>query len=306
MGGKYEPLSRWLSSQVGDRVVTGFDQVAALVGGLPPSSGGRTWWGNSGKGQSVGWMSAGWIVEAVDLNDRVVTFGRGEVTTRRSNGTWGREVIMDGTASLEATLHRAGWPSVACAVAAHTIFLAPETVAQTRGRALFPVVRDPSRRGEFGDLADGRQVMFDDNTTPTDVFLWAAQRVRGPDVQFNHVWSGPSDPDSYTALWNLCCTPAFLAKASDTHPETVAALRRRAFELYGMTPAGQDPPSPPAEYASFEWGPMPAAVEDLEAVMRERMRSAPARRATIVAATLGWLYSDGPDTSLRSVAPGVS
>ncbi len=167
------------------------------------------------------------------------------------------------------------------------------------GRALFPVVRDPTRRGEFGILPDGRQVLFDDNTTPTDAFLWAAERTKGPDVQFNHVWSAPADPDAYTALWNLCCTPAFLAKASDTHRSTVAALRYRSWELYGHVPTGQPNPLRPEGYDIIRWAPAPAAVTNLEAVLRERMRAAPNHRATLVARRLGWAYSNGPDATLR-------
>jgi hypothetical protein len=193
---------------------------------------------------------------------------------------------------------RAGWTSVTHAVAAYTIFLDPATVALTGGRAVFPVVRDPARRGQFGRLADGRAVLFDDNTTPTDKFLWAAQRTRGRDVQFNHVWSAPSNPDTYTALWNLCCTPAFLAKTTDTHPQVVAALRYRASQLFGCVPDGEPPPVTPARFDDLRWAVAPLPVTDLEIVFRQRMRAAPNRRATLVAARLAWLYSDGPDSTL--------
>jgi hypothetical protein len=63
--------------------------------------------------------------------------------------------------------------------------------------------------------------MLDDNASPTDAFLWSAGIAKGPDVQFNNLWSLSRDPDSYTALWNICATPAFLAKTTDgsNHPE---------------------------------------------------------------------------------------
>jgi hypothetical protein len=45
-------------------------------------------------------------------------------------------------------------------------------------------------------------------------------------VQTNHVWGDPKNPETYAALWNLCITPAFLAKCTDGrhHPEVHAAL----------------------------------------------------------------------------------
>jgi hypothetical protein len=40
-------------------------------------------------------------------------------------------------------------------------------------------------------------------------------------------------PEIYTALWNLCATPAFLAKTADgqNHPKVRVALKYRAFDL---------------------------------------------------------------------------
>ena len=133
---------------------------------------------------------------------------------------------------------RAGYRSILEAVAAHTVFVHPDTVSQTGGKAVFPLVRNPERRGELGAISDGRQVMFDDNTGPTLIFLWAAQRNKGPDVQYNHVWGDPRNLDTYTALWNLCATPAFLAKTTDgsNHPQVVNLLRYRALDLYGYLP----------------------------------------------------------------------
>lgn len=118
--------------------------------------------------------------------------------------------------------------------------LPPERCA---GHAVFPVVRDQVRKGQLAELPDGLRVLYDDNSTPTDVFLWAADRIKGPDVQFDHVWNRSTDPECYTALWNLCCTPAFLAKTSDTL--VVAALQYRAYNLYRALPKGVEPPIVP-------------------------------------------------------------
>jgi hypothetical protein len=91
--------------------------------------------------------------------------------------------------ALDVVLRRAGYTSVVAAVAEHTIFLNPKTVEQTGGQPAFPVIRDMVRRGQIGSLPDGRPVLFDDNTTPTWTFLWAAGKNKGPDVQYNHVWT---------------------------------------------------------------------------------------------------------------------
>lgn len=115
--------------------------------------------------------------------------------------------MLDGREALEGVLRRAG-RTVLAAVAEQTVFLHPETVEQTNGEALFPIARDPARRGCIVEL-DGRRLMMDDNTSPTLAFEWAAQQKKGPDVQFNHIYKGADNPDIYTALWNICVTPAF-------------------------------------------------------------------------------------------------
>lgn len=292
-------------------VTMSFTDLEGLTGQLPPSARRqRPWWANTpGNTQSAAWLAAGHVVVAIDLANEQVTFARGEPRRRagatepgveRPGASSRRAIIGDGTAALAETLRLAGWRSVESAVAAHTVFLHPDTVRQTEGRALFPVVRDPNRRGQFGSLPDGRQVLFDDNATPTDAFLWSADRVKGPDVQFNHVWSRPSDPDSYTALWNLCCTPAFLAKTSDTHAGVKAALKFRAFQLYGYLPVGEPEPSEPPGFADLRWAAMPTAMPGLEAALRTRLRAARLRRATQAAVRLGWCFSIGPDLTLAS------
>jgi hypothetical protein len=160
--------------------------------------------------------------------------------------------VLDGVEQLTTLLvSKAGYASVVAAVAAHTVFLHPATVAQTDGEALFPTirVRNMSDRGAVTVVND-RRVLLDDNTSPTDAFLWATGIRRGGyrDIQFNHVWNASRDPDAYTALWNLCATPAFLAKTTDgsDYPEVTAALRYRAYELFKALPTGVPIPPPAA------------------------------------------------------------
>ena len=149
------------------------------------------------------------------------------------------KVLLDGVASLDAVVRRAGYASIAAAVAEHTIFLDPRTIEQCRGQALFFAIRGAPRR-TFVTSGGGQRFMLDDNTIPTSVFLWAAARAKGKDVQFNHIWTDAKNPDLYSALWNVCATPAFLARTTDgkNHPEVSAALQYRAYELYRTHPRG--------------------------------------------------------------------
>jgi hypothetical protein len=171
-------------------------------------------------------------------------------------------------------------------------------VAQAGAGAVFPVVRDANKRGVIELLADGRTVMFDDNAVPTWAFVAASGMRRGPELQFNHVWASRHDPTSYTALWNLCCTPAFLAKTSDTHPGVKAMLAYRAHELYQRLPAGEQIPPRPDGYDNLRWREMPPPIADLELVMRSRLRSAPKHRAALAARLVGWCFSEGPDPAI--------
>jgi hypothetical protein len=143
--------------------------------------------------------------------------------------------------------------------------------------------------------------MLDDNASPTDAFLWSAGLAKGPDVQFNHVWSLSRDPDAYTALWNICATPAFLAKTTDgsNHPEVQAALRYRALELYGRVPADQPVPTEPEGYPTLRWAALAPAVPDLERELRARLRQNPKSRTAISCREIGWLFSDWtPDSTI--------
>lgn len=150
-------------------------------------------------------------------------------------------------------------------------------------------------RGEIGELPDGRLAMFDDNLSPTNAFLWAAgvSRSEVRDVQYKHVWSESGNRDAYKALWNVCVTSAFLAKTTDgsNHPEAVAALRYRAYDLYNFAPIGVSVPSKPAGYDELRWVSHPKPVANLERVLRGRLRSSPKSRTTIACREIGWLYS---------------
>ncbi|HET9731930.1 MAG TPA: hypothetical protein VFP54_04565 [Acidimicrobiales bacterium] len=298
MTAKYDRLAAFLDDQAGDEPVSlTINEISDMVGGLPASASQRTWWANTtGHSQALAWLRTGRRVVEVRPGEAVVfspadgdvPAGPGRTSRRRGN-----QAVLDGVAALRDIVARAGYESIVAAVAAHTLFLHPETVAQAGTGPLFPVVRDPNRRGQLGALPDGRKVLFDDNTTPSLAFLWAARRSKGPDVQYNHVWGDPRNVETYTALWNLCVTPAFLAKTTDgsNHPEVLTALRYRAFDLYGRYPDGEQPPDMPGDYHSLEWPDPPERVDDLEATLRARLRDAPKCRAAVAARELGWAFS---------------
>lgn len=186
-------------------------------------------------------------------------------------------------------------------VAANTIFLDPKTVAQTNGKNVFPMIRAKanSQRGTLSTGPGGRKVMLDDNSPPTHAFLWAARRSKGKDVQFNHIWPGADSVEIYTALWNLCATPAFLAKTTDTWRDIEALLRYRSYVLYGFLPKGKAPPAKPESYDRLKWADHPDPVDDLEFVYRQAMKTKAKNRTVVAARTLGWLFSEWkPDPNL--------
>ena len=78
---KYDPLFEHLCRAGNGPVEMTFDEVAALVGGLPPSATRQAWWANEREGRHVqahAWLNAGREVEAVDFVARRVRFSRVE------------------------------------------------------------------------------------------------------------------------------------------------------------------------------------------------------------------------------------
>jgi hypothetical protein len=299
---KYAALTQYLVALPRDKEVTlDLHDLAKMAGGLPPSAVQPNWWANTlGHTQARAWLAAGRKVHFDGRRAVFSTAGEPIVAATGHVKVPQMPVILNGVASLAAILRRAGYSSTVAAVAEYTVFLDPRTVEQTKNHAVFPVIRNQNKIGEFDTLPDGRDVMFDDNTTPTRAFLWAAACKTGPDMQYNHVWTAAKDPDLYTALWNLCATPAFLAKTTDgkNHSAVRAALQYRAFRLYGAHPPGQRPVKPP-DYDELRWAPMPDHVSNLEKVFRSRLAASSKSRPALAARTIGWLFSDWkPDPTI--------
>ena len=71
---KYDNLTEYLESRSADEAVSmTMAEVEAIVGALPPSSSGRTWWANTeGHAQSLAWLRAGRRVIELRLGKAVV------------------------------------------------------------------------------------------------------------------------------------------------------------------------------------------------------------------------------------------
>jgi hypothetical protein len=153
--------------------------------------------------------------------------------------------------------------------------------------------------GTFAEIVgcEGR-VMIDDNRSPAVAFEWAHGIRERPDVQANHVWSRSQDVAAYTSLANLCLTPAFLAKLTDTDATICTLLRFRAHDLFGYWPDDSEATKPP-DYDRLTWADPLPAVPNLEKALRAAMRTKPKDRVVVCARTLGWLFSDfHPDATL--------
>jgi hypothetical protein len=146
--------------------------------------------------------------------------------------------------------------------------------------------------------------MLDDNQTPTQVFVWA-NCLWNPivrDAQFNHLIPASTDVRLYTSLTNMCVTPAFLARVTDskTCREIQLVLRYHAFCLYGVSGLDNQMEEPPA-YRQLRWAPTLPYTPNVEKRFRDKMKSRPKLRATQAARMIGWHFSGfRPDTDLPS------
>lgn len=134
--GKYDPLGRHLveAARSGEQVVTmTFGEVDRLVDGLPPSSSRRQWWANNSQVQSLAWHEAGWHVDKVDLDARLVLFTRGGI-----GGSYADRRYTPATKSAEAA--RADFTPLGEQVDVHVRFEwldAGQVVLDSSSRPLF-------------------------------------------------------------------------------------------------------------------------------------------------------------------------
>lgn len=210
------------------------------------------------------------------------------------------DLQLDGLAALESVIAASPYRTIEQAVASLTIFSHPETVRQTACQSFVRTVRNAVRRGQVEDRG-GVSIAFDDNKSPTDAFLWCNGLKRRPrETQFNHVYANSADHECYTSLANLCATPSFLAKLTDTDERARALLRFRAFDLYRWVPPGLAQPEAPPGYRQLEWAhPLPP-VANVEAMCRAVMARRPGDRTVKIARRIGWIFS-----GYESEVPGL-
>lgn len=212
---------------------------------------------------------------------------------------------LDGGKALDLIIQDSAYRSLEQAVASLALFSHPDTVAQARGEALFRIVRGPiPQRGHIFPFDDGHSVLLDDNTGPTDAFIWANQLRRRAysDVQFCHIWQESGNPRCYTNLANICVLPAFLPKLSDTHPSVTALLRQRARELYAWQPTNLELPTTVGS-AELKWAPSLPCNPRLAVTLRTAMKTKAKSRTTTSAREIGWCFSDWrPDALLSEPA----
>lgn len=213
-----------------------------------------------------------------------------------------KDFSFNGYTVLCSVLETSEYRGISQAIASLTLFSHPITVAQTDCQNLFQVIRcrSTSERGSYAE-SGGIQVMLDDNMAAIEAFLSSngIKRYHTADCQFNHVWPDSRNVNLYTNLANICMSPAFLAKLTDTDQHVRELLRFRAFELYkGFSPNG-DEPAEPSGYRDLEWADPLPPVPNLESQLRDEMRKKRSNRTVRSAKEIGWVFSSfAPDTSL--------
>ena len=174
---------------------------------------------------------------------------------------------FDGEKALFDIIKNSNYKTIENAIASLTVFTNPRIVAQTKNKAIFRIRR--AKSGEKrGSIIWDENVVVDDNTSPTTTFLLANKipKSKTKNVQFNHIYPipKPQNVTYYTSLANICMTPTFLAKLTDSNKNVIQLLRYRAFELYkGFVPAGFDVPIKPEGYENLKWAPSPEGIEDV-------------------------------------------
>lgn len=75
---KYQPLQAYLTHSMRSPLTLSFREIETLIETALPESARqkRAWWSNRGKGalQAAAWMNAGYLVQALDLENEQVTF----------------------------------------------------------------------------------------------------------------------------------------------------------------------------------------------------------------------------------------
>lgn len=182
---------------------------------------------------------------------------------------------LDAEALLRESTRRHGI-HLSVLVADTGVWASPEVhrrlVAENGTGAFFPATRryregDGEKRGE---VREG--VRLDDNSYAKHAIKQAVGvgRHGAPGFEACHIWPRSCyDPRYHTAVANLVLLPRALAGLSDHDDEISAALRYRAYELYGWHPAEAAAPERPAFYPDA-WRPPEPFAAAVERALRGR------------------------------------
>ena len=200
-----------------------------------------------------------------------------------------QELDLDGYKAVRYVLENT-YGSINQAMARLTLFTHPETVKQTSNKALFRVIRSFDNRGKSSEQD---QLMYCDNTSPTLAFRWAnglGSSFGKQHLQFNHIYRLSKEPNYYTSLANLCVTPSYVAKLTDSEGLGVdALLRYRSWDQYGFVPEGLSIPTKPTGYDDLEWAPFLDPIPKVLEVIKKQMLRSPKSTPALSAAKYGWL-----------------
>lgn len=108
-GTKYYPLYKYLRPLRQDEPIRlSFDEIEKIIDASLPRSArvSRAWWANSATPQGQAWLDAGWLVDAVDIEEAWVVFRPARITyritPRRRRTGWSGEQV-------KALREYAGW-----------------------------------------------------------------------------------------------------------------------------------------------------------------------------------------------------
>jgi hypothetical protein len=200
---------------------------------------------------------------------------------------------FNGTKALENVISQSSYKLLTKAIASLTLFTDPEVVKLTKNKGLFKIRKNAANERR-GQIINGWVTC--DNTSPTATFLWANKlsRKQLKDVQYNHIYSAATYPEFFTSLANICVTPAFLAKLTDTHPNIKELLRYRAYKIYNFLPKGEEEPKEPQDYDHLIWAPYPPAKytkKEFIAHINANITRCPQSRIALSRCHFGWLLN---------------
>lgn len=165
----------------------------------------------------------------------------------------------------------------------------PVVVKRMEG-AVFPAIRGSSKQRGETNIVDGREIMYDDNTTPRWAFLWAhgfSTTAHPKGWTFAHVWDDVKSPDAFTHLANLAMMPESFGTLSDKQGPLVPYLRHHAQAVYGWRPVHEHPTTKPPGYDDLTWEYLDS-IPDPTDFIRKRLAGSKAKRARVLCELLGW------------------